>query len=59
MIEVLDCTLRDGSHVNEGNFSKGDFSLIFNALNKVAVDYVEVGFLEPPCAPLRFILLRQ
>ncbi len=47
MIEILDCTLRDGSHVNEGKFSKGEFSLIFNALNKVAVDYVEVGFLEP------------
>ena len=47
MIEILDCTLRDGAHVNEGKFTKVDFSLIFEALNKVKIDYVELGFLEP------------
>lgn len=47
MIEVLDCTLRDGAHVNEGKFTKSDFKFIFKALNKVKVEYVELGFLEP------------
>lgn len=47
MIEVLDCTLRDGAHVNEGKFAMSDFSLILKALNRVKVEYVELGFLEP------------
>tara|TARA_A100001015_G_scaffold320863_1_gene448871 strand:- start:3097 stop:4092 length:996 start_codon:yes stop_codon:yes gene_type:complete len=47
MIKILDCTLRDGSHINKGLFDESDIEMILLALEHSLVDYVEVGFLEP------------
>lgn len=43
---ILDCTLRDGAHVNFGNFGKGNIVRIINSLVKSEVDIIELGFLE-------------
>ena len=45
-IRVLDCTLRDGGHINGSNFGKENIKSIVQNLVNANVDYVEVGFLE-------------
>jgi 4-hydroxy 2-oxovalerate aldolase len=45
MIQVLDCTLRDGGHVNNGSFSDMEVSGIVGYLDKAKVDFIEVGQL--------------
>ena len=45
-IEFLDCTLRDGAHVNSGEFGEQHIKHIVSSLTEAAVDYVEVGFLK-------------
>lgn len=47
MLKLLDCTLRDGAHINSGKFDETDFSKVLKALSNDIVDYVEVGLLEP------------
>lgn len=43
---LLDCTLRDGGHVNDWNFGSGNLTYIFDRLNSAGVDAIEVGFLD-------------
>ena len=45
MIQVLDCTLRDGGYVNNWEFGKGAMLAILEKLNGAGVDIVECGFL--------------
>ena len=42
-IEILDCTLRDGSYVLDFNFSLLDTYLITKVLFESGVNYVEIG----------------
>lgn len=46
MIQLLDCTLRDGCHVNSGNFGYENIIKIANGLTNAALDFVEIGFLR-------------
>ncbi|MDD6056271.1 MAG: aldolase catalytic domain-containing protein [Helicobacteraceae bacterium] len=46
MIEILDCTLRDGGYVNDFNFREDSIKIIISELVKSRVDYIEVGFLQ-------------
>lgn len=43
---LLDCTLRDGAHVNGGNFGLDNIERIINSLMLSKVDFIELGFLE-------------
>jgi len=43
---ILDCTLRDGAHVNKGYFGKENIHIIVKSLIQSKVDYIEVGFVE-------------
>ncbi|EGA8542871.1 4-hydroxy-2-ketovalerate aldolase [Campylobacter coli] len=45
-IKILDCTLRDGAHVNKGNFGKENILLILQKLAEANIDLIEVGFLQ-------------
>lgn len=45
-IEVLDCTLRDGGHVNNAKFGHDNILAIESALVKSNVDIIELGFLK-------------
>ena len=45
-IKILDCTLRDGGHVNNSNFGKKTILNIIKNLINANIDYVEIGFLE-------------
>lgn len=45
-IKILDCTLRDGAHVNKGEFGIEVKNNILKALIKSEIDIVEVGFLQ-------------
>lgn len=44
-VRVLDCTLRDGGHVVQGNFGKNVIKAIISNLVKSKVDIIEAGFL--------------
>lgn len=46
-ISLLDCTLRDGAHVNGGNFSDGTIRSVVSGLSSSGIDMIEVGFLAP------------
>lgn len=45
-IKLLDCTLRDGSHVNGGDFGVSSIKSILGALDASKVDIIEAGFLR-------------
>ena len=45
-IQFLDCTLRDGAHVNGGKFEKDHIKNIISRLSKAFCDIVEIGFLK-------------
>ena len=45
-IELLDCTLRDGGHVNNWQFGHDKISRIIKNLNRARVDFIEMGFLR-------------
>ena len=44
-IRVLDCTLRDGGHIVEGDFGEKVIKYIIKKLVDAKVDIIEVGFL--------------
>lgn len=49
-IRLLDCTLRDGGHVVQGNFGKDIIKNVIKKLVESNVDIIEVGFLwESQC----------
>lgn len=45
-IEILDCTLRDGGHVNNAEFGYENILSIEKALAESNVDIIELGFLR-------------
>lgn len=45
-IKLLDCTLRDGGHVNNAEFGYETIKEITYGLNRSGIDYVELGFLK-------------
>ena len=45
MVQVLDCTLRDGGYVNNWEFGKGVMRSVLEKLNGAGIDIVECGFL--------------
>lgn len=46
MIQILDCTLRDGGYVNDWMFGDDAAQDIVSKLSVTGVDYVEVGFIK-------------
>lgn len=44
MIKLLDCTLRDGGYYNDWDFSPQLIADYLQAMQALAVDYVEIGF---------------
>ncbi|MCC8051725.1 MAG: aldolase catalytic domain-containing protein [Clostridiales bacterium] len=50
-IRLLDCTLRDGAHLNGGNFGEAAIKYIIKKLVDANIDIIEVGFLHnEPCS---------
>lgn len=45
-IKILDCTLRDGGHVNNSDFGSDIIKEIAHGLTKANIDYIEMGFLK-------------
>ena len=45
-IKLLDCTLRDGAHLNKGRFGKRVIVDTINDLVETNVDIIEVGFFD-------------
>lgn len=45
-IKLLDCTLRDGAHLNKGKFGKRVIVDTINNLVEANVDIIEVGFFD-------------
>ncbi|EBF6065441.1 4-hydroxy-2-ketovalerate aldolase [Campylobacter lari] len=45
-VKILDCTLRDGAHINKGKFGKENITLILQKLSEAKIDLIEVGFLQ-------------
>jgi len=45
-IQLLDCTLRDGGHVNNADFGKDTILSIVKGLSEADVDIIELGFLR-------------
>lgn len=46
MIQLLDCTLRDGGYVNDWEFGHSNLCSIFQRLTNTNVDIIEIGFLD-------------
>ncbi len=44
-IRLLDCTLRDGGHINEGEFGEVAIRSIIERLIAAGIDIIEIGFL--------------
>ena len=44
-IKLLDCTLRDGGHINQGKFGNNVIKSVIANLVKAGIDIIEVGFL--------------
>lgn len=47
-IQLLDCTLRDGAYIVEGNFGKNAIGGIISQLQEANVDIIEIGWLKNP-----------
>lgn len=45
-VKLLDCTLRDGGHINESNFGKSTIKEIIADLVDTKIEIIEVGFLR-------------
>jgi 4-hydroxy 2-oxovalerate aldolase len=45
-IQLLDCTLRDGGHVNNFNFGRKNIEIIVRGLSSSKVEMIELGFLK-------------
>ncbi len=46
MIKLFDCTLRDGAHINKGNFGKSHIEAIVKGLSEAKLDFIELGFFK-------------
>jgi len=45
-LKVLDCTLRDGAHVNQGRFGLAAIKNVIQSLELAKIDIIEIGFLQ-------------
>lgn len=45
-IKILDCSLRDGGHLNKCMFGKRTINSFIDKLLKAGIDIIEIGFLE-------------
>lgn len=48
MLKILDCTLRDGGYYTDWDFSNEIVNVYINAMNKLPVDYLEIGYRNIP-----------
>ena len=49
-IRLLDCTLRDGCHINDGRFGRTVITNVIRDLIAAKLDIIEIGFLwDKPC----------
>ncbi|HLS30816.1 MAG TPA: aldolase catalytic domain-containing protein [Flavobacteriaceae bacterium] len=46
-MKILDCTLRDGGYYTQWDFDKPTVDQYIFALNKLPVDYIELGYRSP------------
>ena len=46
--KILDCTLRDGGYYTNWDFSKEIVSTYLESMNKLPVDYLEIGYRNNP-----------
>jgi len=61
-VRLLDCTLRDGGHLNNGNFGESVIKGVIRNLVQAKIDIIEVGFLcEQYCGPdvARFLTIED
>jgi len=47
-IKVLDCSLRDGGHINKWNFTKQFAKEYYSAIKNSGIDIVELGYMSTP-----------
>ena len=45
-VELLDCTIRDGGHLNNWEFTKEEVLDCYKAVSRAGFDYFEIGFLR-------------
>lgn len=48
MFKILDCTLRDGGYYTNWDFSKELVSTYLESMNKLPIDYLEIGYRSNP-----------
>ena len=46
--KILDCTFRDGGYYTNWDFSESIINDYFSTLNKLPIDYIEIGYLNKP-----------
>jgi 4-hydroxy 2-oxovalerate aldolase len=46
-IKILDCTLRDGGYYTNWDFDQHVVDRYFDSMNKLPVDYLEIGYRSP------------
>lgn len=46
MLQLLDCSLRDGGYINDWQFGESEILFILKKLSAAKVDYIEAGFLN-------------
>lgn len=44
--KLLDCTLREGTHLNDGNFGEDTIKTTIERLSSTGIEIVEIGFLD-------------
>ena len=49
MTKILDCTLRDGFHINKENFSEECILSTLDAAEQSGIEYFEAGYTVPEC----------
>ncbi len=49
MVKILDCTIRDGGHLNKWNFSDECVLETLKAAENSGIDYFEAGYNMPEC----------
>lgn len=47
-LKILDCTLRDGGYYTNWDFDEQTVLTYLNSLNKLPIDYLEIGYRSPP-----------
>lgn len=60
MTKILDCTLRDGGHVNKWDFSDKCIVDTLRAAEASDIDYFEVGYKMPACiesSPVKLVVM--